>query len=88
MVLHHLKGYAESIGIWESEVVKGWFENDEDDSAFLLRANKFLRVHVVEDGIQVVNHVVKTQSYVDFWFMSKLVSLLLFEYLGLIPRSW
>jgi len=53
--LHHLKGIAESIGIWESEVVKGWFVNNEDDSTFLLRTNKFLRVHVVEDGIQVVN---------------------------------
>jgi hypothetical protein len=81
MVRHHLKGHAESIGIWESEVVKGWFENDEDDSAFLRRANKFLRVHVVEDGIQVVNHVVKTQSYVAFLRMSRLASLMLFEYL-------
>ena len=41
----------------------------------------FLRVHVVEDGIQIVNYVVKTQSYVAFLRMSKLASLLLFEYL-------
>ena len=47
---------------------------------FLLRANKFLREHLVE-GIQVVENVVKTQSYVAFLRMSELASLLLFEYL-------
>ena len=38
-----------------------WFENNEEPSAFLLRANRFLRLHSV-DGIAVVNHVLKTQS--------------------------
>ena len=56
---------------------KGWFEpeNVQDASVFLLRANKFLREHLVE-GIQVVENVVKTQSYVAFLRMSKLASLL------------
>jgi len=80
MVHHHLKGHAESIRMWESEVVKGWFENDEDALSFHLRANKFLREHVV-DGIQIIEYVIKTQSYVAFLRMSKLASLLLFEYL-------
>jgi hypothetical protein len=82
MVRHHLKGHAASLGLWERDVVKGWFEpeNVQDASVFLLRANKFLREHLVE-GIQVVENVVKTQSYVAFLRMSELASLLLFEYL-------
>jgi hypothetical protein len=73
MVRHHLKGHAASLGLWEGNVVKSWFEpeNVQDASVFLLRANKFLREHLVE-GIQVVGNVVKTQSYVAFLRMSKL----------------
>jgi hypothetical protein len=82
MVQHHLKGHVASLGLWERDVVKGWFEqeNVQEVSVFFLRANKFLREHVV-DGIQVVENVVKTQSYVTFLRMTKLVSLLLCEYL-------
>jgi hypothetical protein len=82
MVRHHLKGRTESLEVWERNVVKGWFEpeNVQNASVFLLRANKFLREHLV-DGIQIIETVVKTQSYVAFLRMSKLASLLLFEYL-------
>jgi hypothetical protein len=82
MVRHHLRGHAASLGLWERDVVEGWFEpqNFQDALVFLLRANKFLREHLV-GGIQVVENVVKTQSYVAFLRMHKLASLLLFEFL-------
>ena len=42
---------------WQQEVVKDWFENEEDASVLLLRANRFLREHAV-NGISVVTQVV------------------------------
>ena len=80
MARHHLRGHDDVVRVWQQDVVRDWFQNNENASAFLLRANRFLRQHVV-DGISVVNHVVKTQSYVAFMRMPSLASLLLFEYL-------
>ena len=60
IVRDHLKGVAESSSMWERDVVAGWFDNSEDASAFLLRANRFLRRHVI-DGLAVIQHVVRTQ---------------------------
>jgi len=80
MVRHALSRHPESERIWERYIVKGWFENSESASAFLLRANNFLRTEFV-NGISIVQTVVKTQSYVAFMRMPKLVSLLLFEHL-------
>jgi hypothetical protein len=79
MVQHHLKGHAASLGLWQTDIVNGWFENHEDAAVLLVRVNKFLRS--VQDGIQVVESVVKTQSYVAFLRMSALASALLFAYL-------
>ena len=83
MVKKHLKESQEFAQKWETEVVQSWFHTDDESAAdFLLRANRFLRVHIV-NGINIVQSVVKTQSYVAFMRMPKLVSLLLFEYLEL-----
>ena len=57
-----------------------WFENVESASAFLLRANRFLRQHLI-DGTRILNQVVETQSCVAFMRMPRLASLLLFEFL-------
>jgi ankyrin repeat protein len=80
LVQKSLKGHAESGLAWQQDVVKSWFTNGEDASTFVLRANKFLREHVV-NGTSVVTQVVETQSYVAFMRMTNLASLLLFEYL-------
>jgi hypothetical protein len=80
MVQQLLKGHAESGLAWQQDVVKNWFTNGEEASTFVLRANKFLREHCV-NGTTVVTQVVGTQSYVAFMRMTKLVSILLFEYL-------
>jgi len=80
MVRHSLKGHAESVRLWQQDVVKNWFQDSEEASAFLFRANTFLRENVI-NGIGVVTQVVKMQSYVAFLRMTKLASLLLFEYL-------
>jgi Leucine-rich repeat (LRR) protein len=80
MVQQSLKGHAESGLAWQQDVVKSWFTNGEEASTLVLRANKFLREHVV-NGTSVVTQVVETQSYIAFMRMTKLASLLLFEYL-------
>jgi hypothetical protein len=80
MVRHSLGGHPKSELLWQQDVVKNWFANGEGASAFLFRANKFLRENVI-NGISVVTQVVETQSYVAFMRMTKLSSLLLFEYL-------
>jgi len=78
MVRRHLQRHSEMFYKWEQDVVHGWFQNDDTASEFLDRANKFLRTQI--DGIGVVTHVIKIQSYVAFLRMSKIASLLLFEY--------
>jgi hypothetical protein len=80
MVRHSLCWHAESVRMWLQDVVKSWFQNGEDASAFLLRANRFLREHLV-NGISVVTLVVETNSYVAFMRMTPLASILLFGYL-------
>jgi Leucine-rich repeat (LRR) protein len=80
MVRHSLGGHPESVLLWQQAVVKSWFASGEEASAFLFRANVFFREHVV-NGTSVVTQVVETQSYVAFMRMTKLSSLLLFEYL-------
>jgi hypothetical protein len=80
MVRHSLHWHAESVRMWRQDVVKNWFQNGEDASAFLLRANMFLRKHLV-NGISVVTLVVETQSYVAFMRMTPLATILLFGYL-------
>ena len=84
MVRHSLRGHAESVQKWQQDVVKNWFQNGEEASAFLFRANYFLRKHI-HNGTSVVNKVIETQSYVAFMRMTRLASLLLFEYLE--PRK-
>jgi len=78
MVRRHLQRHAEMLRKWEQEVVHDWFGNAETASEFLDRANRFLQTQI--DGIGVVIHVIKIQSYVAFLRMSKIASLLLFEY--------
>eukprot|EP00802_Teleaulax_amphioxeia_P006502 Tamp_06506.p1 GENE.Tamp_06506~~Tamp_06506.p1 ORF type:complete len:693 (-),score=91.17 Tamp_06506:100-2178(-) len=80
LVLHHLQRRADSLAIWKREVENNWFETDESAPAFLLRANRFLRQHLIEEMI-ILNQIVETQSYVAFMRMTRLASLLLFEYL-------
>ena len=80
MVRNSLKKHSESARIWEQDIVQGWFQSRENAPAFLLRANHFLRKETI-NGMSVVQTVVKTQSYVAFMRMPKLVSLLFFEYL-------
>jgi len=78
MVRRHLQRHAEMLRKWEQEVVHDWFGNAETASEFLDKANRFLQTQI--DGIGVVIHVIKIQSYVAFLRMSKIASLLLFEY--------
>eukprot|EP00961_Rhodomonas_salina_P159490 2147783-Rhodomonas_salina.1 len=80
MVQHLLRGHPTSCEEWKVSVVRGWFGNEEQPSAFLLRANAFLRQHLI-DGTQVLEAVVKTRSFVSFIFATRLASLLLFAYL-------
>jgi len=80
MVQQSLKGHAESGLAWQQDVVKSWFTNGEEASDFILRANTFLREHFA-NGCSVVTQVVQTQSYVALMRMTKLASLVLFEYL-------
>ena len=47
MVQQSLKGHAESRLAWQQDVVKDWFSDGEEASAFLSRANKFFREHCV-----------------------------------------
>ena len=60
MVRHSLGGHAESGLAWQQDVVKDWFINGEEASAFLFRANKFFREHCV-NGTSVVTLVGETQ---------------------------
>ena len=63
MVRNSLRGQVENVQIWEQDVVKKWFQNSsnsEEASAFLFRANKFLREHCV-DRTSVVTQVFETQ---------------------------
>eukprot|EP00802_Teleaulax_amphioxeia_P006519 Tamp_06523.p1 GENE.Tamp_06523~~Tamp_06523.p1 ORF type:complete len:520 (+),score=79.96 Tamp_06523:1013-2572(+) len=80
MVLHLLQRQSDSLAIWKREVENNWFENVESASSYLLRANRFLRQHLIDRTI-ILNQVVETQSYVAFMRMPRLASLLLFEYL-------
>ena len=80
MVLHLLQRQSDSLAIWKREVENNWFENVESASAFLLRANRFLRQHLI-DGTRILNQVVETQSCVAFMRMPRLALLLLFEFL-------
>ena len=77
LVQHSLRHHAEIVREWQQDVVKNWFQNGEKASAFLFRANFFLRTHLL-NGISVVNQVIETQSYVAFMRMTRLASLLLF----------
>lgn len=78
-VRHHLgESDRESLRVWQQDVTRDWFENEESASVFLVRANRFLREHVL-DGVSVLQHVVETKSYVALMFARRLASLLLFE---------
>jgi len=68
--------------IWQKDIVKSWFSNDEPVKILWLRANQFLRQHLI-NGIKIVCTVVETQSYEAFMLMPRLALLLLFEYLKL-----
>ncbi len=59
MVQQSLPWHAESGLAWQQDVVKSWFASGEEASAFLLRANKFLREHVI-NVTSVVTKVVGT----------------------------
>jgi hypothetical protein len=80
MISDSLRAHPKSAQEWQQDAVKNWFENSEEASDFLLRANVFLRQHVI-NGMSVVNQVIETKSYVAFMRMTHLSSLLLFEYL-------
>jgi hypothetical protein len=43
MVEHALRGNENAKQKWRENVVQGWLHTDEPSSAFLSRANKFLR---------------------------------------------
>ena len=59
MVRQSLKRHAGSVLMWQQDVVKHWFQNGEKASAFLFRANFFLRTHLV-NGTSVAMHVIET----------------------------
>eukprot|EP00961_Rhodomonas_salina_P252660 3415264-Rhodomonas_salina.1 len=63
LVQHLLCAHPESCEAWAVNVVQGWFQNDEQSTQFLLRANRFLRLHLI-DSIEVMDQVFKTRSYV------------------------
>jgi hypothetical protein len=82
MVEHALRGNENAKHKWRENVVQDWFHTDEPFSAFLSRANKFLRdpEHSIND-MRIFESVVETQSYVVFLKMSELTAFLLFGYL-------
>lgn len=76
----NLKEHEESAQKWKRDVTQGWFENAEEEaSAFLKTADTFLREHVV-NGVRIIESPIRTNSYVAFMVMSRLASMILFEY--------
>ncbi len=82
MVEHALRGNENAKQKWRENVVQDWFLTDEPFSAFLSRANKFLRdpEHSIK-GMSIFKSLVETQSYVVFTKLSGLAASLLFGYL-------
>ncbi len=82
MVEHALRGNENAKQKWRETVVLDWFHTDEPTSAFLCRANKFLRnpEHSIK-GMSIFESLVETQSYVVFMKMLGLAASLLFGYL-------
>jgi hypothetical protein len=89
MVEHALRGNENAKQKWRETVVQDWFHTDEPFSAFLSRANKFLRdlEHSIK-GMSIFESVVETHSYVVFLKMSGLVAFLLFGFLEVQARLW
>jgi len=64
MVRKHLKESQEFAQKWETEVVQSWFHTDDESAAdFLLRANRFLRVHIV-NGMMMIAFITFKSSLV------------------------
>ena len=59
LVQHSLLHHVVIVREWQQDVVKHWFQNGEKASAFLFRANFFLRTHLV-NGTSVAMHVIET----------------------------
>jgi hypothetical protein len=82
MVEHALRGNENAKQKWRETVVQGWFDDtDEPVSAFLSRANKFLRdpEHSIKT-MSIFESLEETQSYVVFLKMTGLAASLLFGY--------
>ena len=80
MVAHTQSGNENYQQKWRDRVVQGWFHTDDPASAFLRRANKFLRdpEHSIK-CMSIFDSVVETQKYVVFLKVSGLVVSLLFD---------
>jgi hypothetical protein len=82
VVEHALRGNENAKQKWRENVVQNWFRTDEPSSAFLSRANKFLRdAEHSSKGMSIFESLVETQSYVVFIKMIGLAASLLFGYL-------
>ena len=70
---------AGEVGVWARDVMRGWFDTDEDSQGLLDRANKFLggRASVMD----ILGEAIETRSYCAFLVVGKLTALLFFEHL-------